>query len=126
MDRLPGWLTPLILAAAIVAAYSNSLDVPFIFDDWHTIEQNPAIRTPRRVLDYFVDPDTTTVLHENKDLRPLLVASLALNYQVSGLSPWSYHVMNLFLHWMVTLLVFRIVREHLWLGEEAAPVALGA
>src|SRR5262249_38339807 len=40
--------------------------------------------------------------------------------------PWSYHVVNLLLHWIVTLLVFRIVRDHLWLGDEAMPVAVGA
>ena len=122
----PGWLVPLLLAAAIAATYSNGLRGPFVFDDWHTIEQNPAIRTLRRTPSYFVDPDTTTILHENKDLRPLLLVTMALNYRLSGLDPWSYHVVNLLLHWIVTLLVFRIVRDHLWLGDEAMPVALGA
>ena len=121
-----GWLGPLLLAGAIAATYSNGLHVPFVFDDWHTIEQNPAIRTLGRIPGYFVDPDTTTVLHENKDLRPLLLVTMALNYRLSGLDPWSYHVVNLLLHWIVTLLVFRIVRDHLWLGAEAMPVALAA
>jgi len=125
VDRIPGWFVPLLLAAAIAAAYSNGLDVPFVFDDWHTIEQNPAIRTPGRIPAYFVDPDTTTILHENKDLRPLLLVTMALNYQVSGDATWSYHVVNLILHWLVALLVFRIVRDHLWLGREGPPVALG-
>ena len=126
MGRVPGWFAPLLLGAAIAAAYSNGLDVPFVFDDWHSIEQNPAIRTPGRIPAYFVDPDTTTILRENKDLRPLLLVTMALNYQVSGLATWSYHVLNLILHWLVALLVFRIVRDHLWLGEEALPVALAA
>jgi cytochrome c-type biogenesis protein CcmH/NrfG len=126
MARLPGWFAPVLLAGAIAAAYANGLDVPFVFDDWHTIEQNPAIRTPGRMLAYFVDPDTTTVLRENKDLRPLLLVTMALNYQVSGLHTWSYHVVNLVLHWLVALLVFRIVRDHLWLGAEATFVALAA
>jgi protein O-mannosyl-transferase len=126
VNRLPAWFVPLLLAAAIGAAYSNGLDVPFVFDDWHTIEQNPAIRTPRRIPAYFVDPDTTTILRENKDLRPLLLVTMALNYQVSGSATWSYHVVNLILHWLVALLVFRIVRDHLWLGREGPPVALAA
>jgi hypothetical protein len=33
----------------------------------------------------------------------------------------SYHLVNLLLHWLVTLLIFRIVRDHLWLGDEAMP-----
>jgi protein O-mannosyl-transferase len=126
MGRVPGWFASLLLAGSIAAAYANGLDVPFVFDDWHTIEQNPAIRSPSRLLAYFVDPDTTTILRENKDLRPLLLATMAFNYQLSGLAPWSYHVVNLALHWLVSLLVFRIVRDHLWLGEERSPVALAA
>jgi len=122
----PRWLVPLLLAGAIAATYSNGLRVPFVFDDWHTIESNPAIRSLGRIPGYFVDPDTTTILHENKDLRPLLLVTMAVNYQLSGLDPWSYHLVNLVLHWLVTLLIFGIVRDHLWLGDEAMPVAVGA
>ena len=120
----PRWLVPLLLAGAIAATYSNGFRVPFVFDDWHTIESNPAIRSLGRIPAYFVDPDTTTILHENKDLRPLLLVTMAANYQLSGLDPWSYHLVNLLLHWLVTLLIFRIVRDHLWLGDEAMPVAV--
>ena len=120
------WLVPGLLGAAILAAYANSFDIPFVFDDWHTIEQNPAIRSLANLPRFFTDPNTTTVLRENKDLRPLLVLTLALNHRVSGLDPWSYHVVNLLLHWIATLLVYRIVRDHLWLGDEAAPVAVAA
>src|SRR5262245_29031867 len=126
LGGVPGWLVPALLAAAIAGTYSDGLHIPFVFDDWHTIEQNPAIRSLARLPGYFVDPDTTTILRENKDLRPLLLVTMALNYQISGLDPWSYHVVNLLLHWIATLLVFRIVRDDLWLGEEATLVAAAA
>jgi tetratricopeptide (TPR) repeat protein len=127
MRTLPRWAVPLVLATVIAAAYSNGLDVPFAFDDWHAVEQNPAIRDLSQWPRYFTDPTTFSVLRENRDLRPLLVLSLALNHRVSGLAPWSYHLVNLALHWLVCLLVYRIVRDHLWLGPgEAGPVALAA
>jgi len=127
MRPLPRWAVPLVLAGVIAAAYSNSLDVPFAFDDWHAIEQNPAIRDLANLPRYFTDPTTSSVLRENRDLRPLHVLSLALNHRVSGLAPWSYHLVNLVLHWLVCLLVYRIVRDHLWLDPgEAGPVALAA
>jgi hypothetical protein len=85
MGRLRVWFAPALLAAAIAAAYSNSLDVPFAFDDWHAVTENPAIRSLRNAPRYFVDPTTFSVLRENRDLRPLQVLSLALNYRVSGL-----------------------------------------
>ena len=127
MRPLPRWAVPLALAGAVAAAYSNSLDVPFAFDDWHAIELNPAIRDLANVPRFFTDPTTFSVLRENRDLRPLHLLSLALNHRVSGLEPWSYHVVNLLLHWVVCLLVYRIVRDHLWLDPgEAAPVAVAA
>lgn len=127
MRPLPRWAGPLVLAVAIAAAYANSLDVPFAFDDWHAIESNPAIRDLGNAPRFFTDPTTFSVLRENRDLRPLHLLSLALNHRISGLDPWSYHVVNLLLHWLVCVLVLRIVRDHLWLpAGEAGPVALAA
>src|SRR5207253_7246010 len=39
---------------------------------------------------------------------------------------WSWHALNLVLHWVAVLLVFRIVRDHLWLGADALTIAAGA
>jgi tetratricopeptide (TPR) repeat protein len=117
---------PALLAVVILAVYWNSFASGFHFDDWHVIEQNPAIRTLANVPRFFIDPHLTTVLRENTDLRPILLASFALNWAISGAAVWSYHVVNLALHWLAALLVFRIVRDHLWLGEDAVVVALAA
>ena len=75
---------------------------------------------------FFVDPTATSILPENRDLRPLLMVSFALNHAVSGGHTWSYHLVNLLLHWLACLLVYRIVRDHLWLGDEAVPIAVAA
>ncbi len=117
-------LTAALLAAGIVAAYSNSLDVGFEFDDVYVIRDNPAIRSLRNIPRFFYDPFTLTTVRENVDLRPVLQLTYALNYAISGLQPWSYHVLNMALHLIAALLVFRIVRDHLWRGPGAGvPVA---
>ena len=111
---------PALLALAIAAAYARTLGVPFLFDDWHVIVQNPAIRSLAFVPRFFVDPRTATVIADNQDLRPLLMASFALNFAVSGLAPWSWHVVNLLFHWTAAVLVLRIVRDHLWVDARVA------
>jgi protein O-mannosyl-transferase len=116
----------IVLAVAAAAVYWTSFDSGFHFDDSHAIEHNPFIRSLANVPRFFVDADTTTVLHENKDLRPVLLTTFALNYAISGYAPWSWHLLNLLLHWAAALLVFRIVRDHLWLGDDAVPVAAAA
>ena len=119
----PSAALALLFAVVIGAAYASSFGGGFHFDDSHVLEQNPFIRSLRHVPRFFVDPNTTTVLRENEDLRPLLLLTFALNYAVSGSATWSYHAVNLVLHWSAVLLVFRIVRDHLWLGDDALAVA---
>lgn len=41
--------------------------------------------------------------------HPLTMISLAMNYAMSGLEPWSYHVTNLLLHLLNTFLVFLFI-----------------
>jgi tetratricopeptide (TPR) repeat protein len=124
--RGDGWRPLLAFALVIAAVYANSLSIGYRFDDWHVLEKNPAIRSLSNVPRFFVDPASTTVLPENMDLRPLLMTTFALNYALSGDAPWSWHVVNLLLHWLVVVLVFCIVRDHLWLGAERTVIAAAA
>jgi tetratricopeptide (TPR) repeat protein len=119
------WL-PAMFALAIAASYSNAFRIDFELDDWHTIQRNPFVRSLANIPRFFTDPATSSVLPQNQDLRPLHLVSLAVNYAISGYDTWSYHALNLILHWLAVVLVFRIVRDHLWLGESAVPVAAGA
>lgn len=45
--------------------------------------------------------------------RPLIGLSLAINYAISGLDTWSYHVFNLLIHVLAALTLFGIVRRTL-------------
>ena len=114
---------PVVLGLAIAAAYANGLHLGFHFDDRHVVETNAAIRSLANLPAFFVDADLSTASPDNRTLRPLLLASYALNWAVSGADPWSWHAVNLCLHWLAVVLVFRIVRDHLWLGAAAVPVA---
>src|SRR5438552_14407107 len=91
------WFCPLLILAATALAYSNSFSGPFIFDDltWiPKIPENPHIRHPGTG-------------------RPLVCLTLALNYALSGLEPWSYHFFNLAIHASAALVLFAIVRRTL-------------
>src|SRR3989442_2234718 len=115
-----------LLALVILAVYANGLGIGFRLDHGHALSDNPAIRTLANLPRFFVDPTTSSTLPENRDLRPALLATFALNYALSGEATWSWHALNLVLHWAAVLLVFRIVRDHLWLGADALPIAVGA
>ena len=87
-----------ILAAATIIltgllAYSNSFDVPFVFDDVASIRDNASIRRLWPIWPVFFTSASPTVVG-----RPLLNLSLALNYAWGGAAVRGYHVVNLAIH----------------------------
>jgi Flp pilus assembly protein TadD len=94
------WLAPLLLAALAAVAYRRSLAGVFILDDYAHIIHNPHLRR-------LWPPEW---LHSS---RPIVAASLAMNYALSGLAPWSYHVVNLLIHWAAAWALWDVVRRTL-------------
>lgn len=106
-----------------LAVYANSLDNPFHYDDQHSIVDNPHLRDLGRVPSYFVDPTAFSADPDNAMYRPLLLATFACNYAISGYEVWSYHLLALGLHLTCALLVGNISKQLLgdqWAGWFAA------
>jgi protein O-mannosyl-transferase len=98
----------LLILAATVLAYANSFSGPFIFDDFSWIETNPHIRQLWPLWNTLQAPPGSAGTG-----RPVVCLTLALNYAVSRLDPWSYHVANLAIHASAALVLFGIVRRTL-------------
>ena len=98
----------LLILAATLLAYANSFSGPFIFDDLHWIEENPHIRHLWPLWNTLQAPQNVAGTG-----RPVVCLTLALNYAVSGLDPWSYHAANLAIHVAAALMLFGIVRRTL-------------
>ncbi len=110
-------LLPVVLAAVLVSLYVTRLSAPFVFDDADSIVDNPSIRSlsfPSCMNDTRAGSPTAG--------RPLLNLSFALNYAASGLAPFSYHVVNLALHFACSWLVF--VCLALLFAAERSPAVL--
>ncbi|MGA2212527.1 MAG: tetratricopeptide repeat protein [Bryobacteraceae bacterium] len=114
-DRL-FWLYGASLGIALIAAfevYWPALRGPFLLDDTHLAYMLPeAARLPLQLW--------------LRQMRPLLMFSFWLNFQQSGAeSTFGYHLVNLFLHFFNTVLIFFAVRKILsWanLGEPLARI----
>lgn len=98
----------LLILAAMLLAYANSFSGPLIFDDLRWIEANPHIRHLWPLWNTLQAPQGAAGTG-----RPVVCLTLALNYAVSGLDPWSYHVANLAIHASAALVLFGIVRRTL-------------
>lgn len=104
----PRRFIPLLLVLAGLAAYHNTVRAPFIFDDYNAVVDNPHVRALWPPWEAMIAPPQSTVAG-----RPVAALTLALNYAVSGLNPWSYHAFNLAVHLANALLLFGIARRTL-------------
>lgn len=111
------WLAPFLLAAAVWAAYSNSTKNAFALDDWHSIEQNPFVRSLSNIPRFYSDASTFSVLPANIDYRPVLQTTYAINYWASnaifgnGYDPRTWHWVNLALHAATAWGLFCVARR---------------
>jgi len=85
-----------VIAAAaclllVTGAYWNSLDNSFHFDDSHVVENNLYIRSLKNIPRFFRDATTFSSLPSNASYRPLVSATLAIDYASKGLDPRPYH-----------------------------------
>jgi len=98
----------LLILAATMLAYANSFSGPLVFDDLPWIEMNSHIRHLWPLWNTLQPPHGAAGTG-----RPVVCLTLALNYAVSGLHPWSYHLANLVTHASAALVLFGIVRRTL-------------
>ena len=87
----------------------NSLYCDFVFDDITAIKENKDLRPhiPMKNLfynDFWGTPMTKEQSH--KSYRPLTVLTFRFNYFLGGLDPIGYHLINIILHGIVTLLYY--------------------
>jgi Flp pilus assembly protein TadD len=103
-------LYPILLLVIGAAVYANSLGGPFIFDD------KPSIAAVRASGSERTETAATG--------RPVVRASLALNYALGGLDPRGYHACNIFLHLACALTLYGVVRRTVDSAEFALASAL--
>src|SRR5258705_1816211 len=108
--RVSPGIVLLAVLVATAAAYYNSFGNSFQLDDSHVLIDNPWIRSLKNIPHFFVDPLTFSTLRANTDYRPVLQATYALNYAISGYNPWSWHALSLLLHVSVAVSLFFLGR----------------
>lgn len=106
-----------ILVALCVLVYARTMGVPFYFDDFPYVANNPLIRD---FGNYFHNiqppPNIPDDIYNNFRTRPLAYLSFSLNYLIHGISPAGYHLVNIVIHVVNTLLVYLLVTGILVLG----------
>src|SRR5215468_4598901 len=90
----------LVLITITVIVYVNSLNGKFVFDDQLIVLQNPQLMNVHTLRE---------AIAIGTGWRQLLFLTYGLNFYLSGLDTFSYHVVNLLLHVVNVLLVYAII-----------------
>ena len=104
--RLP-WL---LVVAAAVAVYANTLGNGLHVDDQYQIVTNPWIRSFRNLPVIFSSGVWDFDSRVSSYYRPMMYVLYSLVYAVAGAAPWAYHLLNVALHAGSASLAFLIAR----------------
>ena len=104
---------PLLLFGLIAACYANTLQAPWYFDDLLRIVHNTAIHisnlSPTEILKsayyHAEEPGSRGILH-----RPVSMITFGLNWFFYGNDVAGYHVVNLLIHFLTALVLYRTLK----------------
>ncbi len=101
---------PLLLFLAFAVpfiVYSGCIGGNFVYDDNVFILQNPLVRDISKI-PYVFTSSVTTFLNNTPAnyYRPVYYLVYMAEYQVFGMNPWGWHLVNLTLHSMNAVMVF--------------------
>ena len=99
-----------MIITIISIVYSNTLEAPFVFDDKFVIVENPIVRD----LGYMVNPSEAKVHkghfeYESFRRRYIGYLTFAINYWFHKLDVTGYHLVNIAIHIINSLIVYWLV-----------------
>ena len=116
-DQQRGLVCGVLLIVVGLGIYVNSIHNPFIFDDLRSIVDNDDIKK--------MWPPTwapsENAHYPPVNSRPLVSFSLALNYAIGGLSVTGYHLFNLGIHLLSSLVLFSALWQLLRWEDRVLP-----
>jgi hypothetical protein len=104
-----------VLAAGVFAVHSPALNYQFVLDD-HRFVGDPRLQSSGHVWEYFTSYVWAQVVGGPVSFyRPVFVLWLRLNFILSGMSPWGWHLLSVGKHVLVAvllgLLVWKLLRD---------------
>ena len=116
------------VAAVALATFANSLHGDLVFDDFKAVTENPDVVThaPLGTIlrhDFWGTPISSFGSHGS--WRPLTTLSFRLNHELHGAAPFGYHIGNVALHMLVSLL-FHLMLHRIVLPTDLSAATFGA
>ena len=109
--RYPGFTAALVILLLTVLAYTPALNNGYIWDDDDYVTENRALRSLDGLQQLWTTPGTT------KQYYPLVFTSFWVEYHFWDLQPFGYHLDNVLLHALNAILLWRVLRHLVPIGQ---------
>lgn len=114
------WLLAAALLALTVLAYLPALHSGYIWDDDQYVTLNPNLRSAQGLADTWFKPQSLPQYY------PLVHTTFWIEYHLWGLNPLGYHIVNVLLHAISAILLWRLLRRLKIPGGEPAALLAAA
>ncbi len=108
---------PLLMVLVVSLVYSNTLESPFILDDFHTIKHEPNIR----FTDFSFQNLTKAGFESLSASRPIVMISFALNYYFHQNNVAGFHLVNIIIHIICGILLYHLIKTTLTISIKFSP-----
>lgn len=107
------WKELLIISVSTLIVYGATVTYDFVnYDDYYLVYQNESfLKNPANIFNSFSTSAFTSWRQESIYYRPVLLVSYILDYQVWKLNPAGYHLTNLLLHILTSLILYNLFRR---------------
>jgi len=106
------YMIAIILLVSFVL-YFNAIPNGFVYDDIQQVRDNPWIRDLKYIPQFFSSGVWAVEGRDSSYYRPLIYVIYLISYFIFGLSPWSFHLLNVLFHAGVSVLVFLLASQFL-------------
>jgi tetratricopeptide (TPR) repeat protein len=102
------WIYYAIIGTAAFLVYWNALSNDFVFDDESVVLGDPTITSLSNIPKYFTAQEG---FHKviGRYFRPVISTSYAIDYALYGLKPFGYHLTNVIIHVINSLLFYYLL-----------------
>jgi tetratricopeptide (TPR) repeat protein len=101
------FIAAVLVFAAAAVLYLPILSAEFVYDDIDQIQIDTFIHTPANFIDVLTLKVMTKDVIDNN--RPVMLLSLMIDSMLYGKSSWGYHLTNLLLHALCSMMVFLVL-----------------
>src|SRR6266403_3905198 len=112
LSRQREWLWAFLLIGLVFVSYARVFNAGFIWDDESHLTRNPCIVGPLGLKEVWTSAQAV--------YYPLVLTTFWTVHKFAGLSPWPYHLLNVFLHAGSAVLLWQVLRQlnvrGAWLG----------